>query len=593
MKKIFYSVAVVAMSMMMSGCTGWLDETPMSTFDESEAYKSSTLVYVNTVASLYNKLFSRFTGGDDNFNYMSEFTADVLFLPGRQGDWVDGGKHQNAFLHRWDPSTDYIKNCWNNSFSDIALCNSSLEKLEEIRALKTLEDSVIDGYAAEVRAIRAFYYMWLVDFFGNIPVVTSSEMGVGDVQQLSRSAAYKFVKDELCEIIPALKAETSQKTSSEYYARFTKAAGYAMLARLAINGAVFSQDTWNDGRFTGGYEKVEAGVTAAGKADKFTIDGKSMNAWETVIYCTEQVAALGYTLEANFAQNFTNSGNENSNENIFCRPCDDDIYKNNSDTQIIRSLHYNHASTIGFSSWNGTAATVAAMDVFGYHDNVPEKNPAALDSYTYECADPRFGLSFFYGSCSVNGVKVGAGVSEDKWPEGYYIGRAAKNDYSVEDYNDPWGLYIVKWGGARIKKYEYDPTTSSSSRHNADRVIFRYGDLLLCSAEAAYRMGDLAKATDLVNQVRARVGVPEVDGITLKDILDEKVREEIWETFGRRGDMVRAGIYTEADQDKFPGVKHAVVASDWVYDATGYTTVFPIPVDVISLNKNLKQNPGY
>ena len=82
---------------------------------------------------------------------MSEFTADVLFLPGRQGDWVDGGKHQNAFLHRWDPSTDYIRNLWNDSYSDIALCNASLKKLEDIRALNTLDSDVIDSYSGGPR----------------------------------------------------------------------------------------------------------------------------------------------------------------------------------------------------------------------------------------------------------------------------------------------------------------------------------------------------------------------------------------------------------------------------------------------------------
>jgi len=65
------------------------------------------------------------------------------------------------------------------------------------------------------------------------------------------------------------------------------------------------------------------------------------------------------------------------------------------------------------------------------------------------------------------------------------------------------------------------------------------------------------------------------------------------ETMVRRGDQIRFGTYTEADEDKFEGVKHAIVASDWVYDATGYTTVFPIPVSVLSLNSNLTQNPGY
>ena len=586
MKKLLYSAAVLALTFFMSGCS--LEETPLSKFDEGEAYKSATLVYVNTVASLYNKLNSRFKGGDDNYNYMSEFTADVLFLPGRQGDWVDGGKHQNAFLHRWDPSTDYIRSLWNNSYSDIALCNSSLKKLEEIKELGSLDESVVDSYMAEVRGIRAFYYMWLVDFFGRIPIVTSPDAGIGDVKQASRSEAYGFVRDEIAAIIPLLPSAKSQDSNSEYYARMTKAVAYAMMARLAINAAVFTQDNWNQGQFTGGIAKVEPGVTKAGIDQKITVNGRTMNAWETVVYCQEQIKAEGYELAASFKDNFKN-GNESSKENIFVEPMDDNVHRT-SDTQVTRSLHYNHAKTIGFSSWNGTAATVHALKVFNYKETVDKNN---LSAATFECDDPRFDISFFNGPCSVNGVIVNAGVSEDKYPEGIYIGYEARNDFSTDDYSDPWGLYLVKWAGVRIKKYEYDPTTSGQNYFNADRVIFRYADMLLLAAEAQYRLGKKAEALALVNQVRARVGVDALTDITIKDILDEKLREEIWETMGRRGDMVRFGTYTEADEDKYQGVKHAIVASDWVYDATGYTTVFPIPVSVLSLNSNLTQNPGY
>ena len=584
MKKILYAAAI---ALLFVGCS--LEETPKSKFDESEAYKSSTLVYVNTVASLYTKMYNRFHGADDNYNYMSEFTSDVLFLSGRQGDWVDGGKHQNAFMHRWDPSTDYLRSIWNNSYSDIALCNSSLEKLEEIRALKSLDDATVDGYVAEVRGIRAFYYMWLVDFFGRIPIVTSSSAGISDVKQLGRNEAYQWVKNEICEIIPNLAPETSQKLTSEYYARITKAAGYAMLARLAINGAVFTQDSWTGGKFTGGIDKDEANVTNWGKADKFSVDGKSMNAWETVVYCQEQIKNLGYKLEANFAANFTNSGNETSNENILCCPMDDSVYRR-SDTQVTRSLHYNHASTIGFSSWNGTAATIHVLNVFDYKENYDK---ADLSKGTYECDDPRFGLSFFYGSCSVNGVEVGSGVSADKWPEGYYLGYEARNDFNIDEYSDDWGLYVVKWAGVRIKKYEYDPTTNGQNYFNSDRVIFRYGDMLLLAAEAQYRLGKTAEALALLNQVRERVGVAPMTEINLQVILDEKVREEVWETMGRRGDMVRCGLYTEPDEDKFVGMKHAIVCADYIYDKDGYTNVFPIPVEVLNQNPNLSQNPGY
>ena len=594
MKKILYSATLIAtLSLMVVGCS--LEEKPLSKFEENETLKTPTLVYASTVASLYNRLYSRFTGGDDNYNYMSEFTANVLFLPGRQGDWVDGGKHQNAFLHRWDPSTDYIKGLWNDAYSDIALCNYSLETLKEVKAEKTIDEDVALAYEAEVRAIRAFYYMWLTDFFGRIPIVTSPDIAISDINQSERSVAYNFVKEEICAIIPNLKEETAQKTTSEYYARFTKAAGYAMLAKLAINGAVFSQDKWNDGKFTGGIAKVEPIVTEAGKNDSYTVDGKTMNAWQTVIYCKDRIADLGYELEPDFAANFTNNGNENSNENIFVRPMDDDAYRN-GDTQVIRSLNYAHATALGFSSWNGTAATIHALNAFDYKEDI---NNDDLSKSTFACEDPRFEKTFFYGPCKVNGVMVGSGFEE--WEDGYYIGRAAQNDYSTEDFSDPWGKYIVKWGGVRIKKYEFDATTSGSNIFNADRTIFRYADIILLAAEAQHRLGNDDEAVRLVNEIRNRAKALPLTGKEdaayanqpLKYILDERIRELIWETAGTRGDMIRCGIYTEQDEDKFPSVKHATSASDWVYDQTGYTCVFPIPVDVLSLNPKLSQNPGY
>ena len=41
MKKLLYSAAVLALTFFMSGCS--LEETPLSKFDEGEAYKSATL----------------------------------------------------------------------------------------------------------------------------------------------------------------------------------------------------------------------------------------------------------------------------------------------------------------------------------------------------------------------------------------------------------------------------------------------------------------------------------------------------------------------------------------------------------------------
>ena len=64
--------------------------------------------------------------------------------------------------------------------------------------------------------------------------------------------------------------------------------------------------------------------------------------------------------------------------------------------------------------------------------------------------------------------------------------------------------------------------------------------------------------------------------------LAERMREFAWEGW-RRQDLIRFGKFT----DKWSS--HPVLPGE----ESGYTTVFPIPADVLDLNPLLKQNPGY
>ena len=97
MKKYIFGVALLSAA-LLSGCS--LDENPKSQFSEEEAFKNSTLTYVNSVANVYSAIGDGLYGGTDCVHTLQEFMSDATMLPGRQGDWVDGGKWQNMFLHR-------------------------------------------------------------------------------------------------------------------------------------------------------------------------------------------------------------------------------------------------------------------------------------------------------------------------------------------------------------------------------------------------------------------------------------------------------------------------------------------------------------
>lgn len=571
MKKYIFSVVFLSTALLTS-CS--LDETPQSKFKESEAFANSTLTYVNSVAKVYSEIGDGIYGGTDAIHCLQEFTSDEAILPGRQGDWVDGGKWQNFFLHNFASSVDTYNNNWKNIYKIIGQCNGSIDQLTPLLT----DHPDYKAYVSELRALHAIYYYYAMDLFGQVPVVTSSTQSIKDVKQSNRSEVFDFVVKELTEVLPELAPDQSQKTG-KYYGRITQPIAYMCLAKCALNAPVYKTDATaidsykafvgdDKSKACKASETLGANVTAMGKNIMMTVDGTSRNCWETVKYCVDKIAGLGYSLSPNYADNFVTQ-NQNSNENIFVRPNDDKTYKI-TDYNLIRSVHYNHASAAGFNGWNGACGTIQAMKVMGYKESDE---------------DPRLRLNYWVEQeyTQQTGKIVDDGVG----------GPLTYKPLAVKvDFDNNADKHDVKCAGARFKKYEYDPTAAAQGQYNNDLVIWRYGDAVLMKAEAEYRLGNTADALTLVNQIRSRAHAAARTSLTLNDILNERMIELAWEGV-RRQDQIRFCTFTQPTADRYPNVWHNASAGDYNDDTQGYTCVYPIPYEVLNLNRNLHQNPGY
>lgn len=561
-------------SILLASCS--LDETPRSKFSEEEAFSTPKLVYVNTVANVYSSIGNGLYGSDGgSVHTFQEFSSDASMIPGRQGDWVDGGVWQNIFLHNFESSVSKYNDVWNNLYRVIGLANSSIDRLNRYLG----EHPEYAEYVYELRALRAVYYYYVMDLFGQVPLVVSSQVSANEVNQSNRSDVFKFVTSELAECIPHLSDSKSQN-EGEYYGRITKAVAYMCMAKCAINAPVYTIDdttptsysafvgTDKSGKATASEEQGKT-VSEMGKNINITLDGETRNAWETAVYCADQIASLGYRLQPSYADNFI-VANQNSVENIWTRPNDCVNYKI-EDYNIVRTLHYNHGGAIGYQGWNGACSSKQQMLVYGYGTANP---------------DPRLKLNFYtdkdYMEETGKAVEDGA---TDKPLE--YMPLAVKVDFTAAD--DP---HAMKCSGARMKKYEFDKSTTQQYSFNNDLVIWRYADALLLKAEAEYRMGNKAEALTIVNEVRGRVAATPRTELTLNDILDERMLELAWEGV-RRQDQIRFCTFTEPTADRFKGVTHNASAGDYNDDTQGYTMVYPIPYAVLNLNKKLNQNPGY
>ena len=262
-----------------------------------------------------------------------------------------------------------------------------------------------------------------------------------------------------------------------------------------------------------------------------------------------QIHRLHIALEIDYADNFA-VYNESSRENIFTIPMDKHLYSAQNQ-YLFRSRHYEHAAACGFTGENGSSATLEVL---------------YANAFGTEEEDPRFKVNYW------------GGVPVD------LDGKPIDLEYK------PWSVALdvsgtpdEKVAGARMKKYEIDPSAMMDGKlMDNDWVLFRYADVLLMKAEALLRTDKVDDAIDCVNLVRERAGADKFDTLTEDMLLDERLREFAWEGL-RRQDLIRFGGYGKpwSFRPALPG------------EESGFTNLFPIPDDVLALNPNLTQNPGY
>lgn len=530
------------LSWCMISCDGFLKESPRDALPEEEGHRNITELYLNAVASLYNYIGGNsdsqgLQGTGRGIYDLNTFTTDEAIMPTRGGDWYDGGFWQGLFLHKWGVNNDAIQATWEYLYKVVMLSNKSLEQIDNYALTHT--DAEIPAYRAEVRALRAMYYYYLTDLFGRIPLVLSSKVVSKDIILSEREDIFNFIFKELQEVAPLLPAQFSNH-SGNYYGRLTRPVAYFLLAKLALNAEIYMDNNWVDD------------THPDGKTIFFDVDGNTFNAWQTVEFYCDQITALGYRLESDYAANFA-VYNEGSVENIFTIPMNKTLYTNQMQ-YLFRSRHYNHAKALGLSGENGSSATIEALQTFGYETNEQ---------------DPRFDYCYYAGTVydlKGNVVKLddGTALVYEPWK--------VKLDLSDEPYE--------KTAGARMKKYEIDDKAMKDGKlMENDIVLFRYADVLLMKSEAKVRDG--RNGDEELNQVRTRVGAPERTA-TLDNLLAERQLELAWEGW-RRQDLIRFRQFTRSYNSR-PQLPN---------EESGYTIVFPIPEKTRQMNPGWEQHPGY
>ncbi|MFV0266593.1 MAG: RagB/SusD family nutrient uptake outer membrane protein [Draconibacterium sp.] len=224
-KKILSLVFVIAFSFLYQGCTNLdeevFDKLPVDEFGNTESQINSL------IAPIYRTLKNVFPS---NYFLLSECSADMAVTPTRKGgDWWDGGQFKELRFHTWTPNTSLVKSSYNAAMESISSCNKIYSMIEENESIGNK-----DVILAEIRGVRAYWYYLLLDYYGNVPIVTDFKDTSNPVTK-SRSEVYQFVLTEL----NAIKDVVREDVTAASYGKITKGVVYTLLAKMYLNALVW------------------------------------------------------------------------------------------------------------------------------------------------------------------------------------------------------------------------------------------------------------------------------------------------------------------------------------------------------------------
>ncbi len=541
----------------LSSCNDYLTDDPKGLVNSYEAYNTIEKLKNNAVLAVYNYMGGHeksqgLQGTSQGVYDLNSLTTDEQIIPIRGGDWYDGGLWHRLFFHKWTAGEGPFKDTWDYLFKVVILCNNGIGHIDAYKTDHQNEQWNLRNYKAELRALRAMYYFYLMDLYGRVPLVTQTDVKSNEMTLCERRDLFYWIYNELNESLPYLSTEESQLPNSEYYGRMTVFVAYFVMMKLALNAEIYTDNDWTDNVYPDGKD------IQLQTYDILQQDDIKGNAWETV-RGIHHIVKQYFKLTEEYSFNF-DVYNESSTENIYVIPMDP-LYMNKYN-YIARSLHYCQGAAMGIEAENGACATVSTIKAFGYDgtdDAVPD-------------------LRFFCNFYADNDIFVG----EKKVFEDDGVTPLVYHSLAVTNF-DLSGKEHEKTAGARMAKYTVDALIRSDGRlSKTDVVLFRFADAILMDAEAAYRLGDMPNALKALNEVYQRSNEKTYTTINDDILLSERLMELMWEGW-RRNDLIRFHRFNKPYDLK--------VSADHEQDA--HTTVFPIPSAMLAMHPDWKQNPGY
>lgn len=529
MKKFIILFNILACMAVLESCS------KLDVDVESQYVKDNFPVTNADYAALFGTMYSNLSSQYGvPYWRMQELSTDAAIIPARDGNFDDGGQYRQLHYHTWTIDHPNVRDIWQWGFGGINNCNRLINLTNESAVSAASKTASL----AEVRAMRALYYYFMMDLYGNVPIIDTFPVSTLPGNQ-TREKVFEFIEKELLDVVAQLPVKDNTNRVL-VYGRPTQAMAYALLEKMYLNAEVYT-----------GKPRYNDAVTMADNILKNS----------------------NYSLDAKYSDIFDVNNGPQINETIFAIPYDQQIPGN----QITRFGFYPalapaYGINVGFSISMST--TPEYYNRFNLTNDIRNSFWLIGKQYAPDAnRKPDLSKPVF-----IAGTTTQIEITPDL---------ILKPGKPMDLGNTP----ADQAKGVRSVKYWPDVNAIQATRLNGnDMPVLRLADVMLMKAEAVLRgatatavNGELQTPLLLVNKIRSRAGASAATSVTLSTLLDERAREFSWEAW-RRNDLIRFGQF----ETEYP-LPNDVLSMN--KDVT--RRIYPIPANELKLNSNLKQNPGY
>ena len=530
-------------------CSGFLEEDVISQIGND---------YLNTPKGLNDGINAAYSTmrnwyGTERGNNFTIFGTDI-YTNGADGSW----KFMNTYTNQFDSQNGHAREVWDELYRGINTCNAVIDRSANVTGIS---EELLLQRISEAKFIRAHHYFILVQLFGGVDLrLSETQIPTKEVSRASVASIYAAIIQDLEEAIPNLEA----KTQSSDYGRATRPAAEHLLGRVYLT----------------------KGTSEAAESSDFA---KAEPLLQNV------VSNYGFELLPDFGDVHA-FGNEINNEVIWSVQYTRDPLTNGggNNSHVFFLMEYDVQPGMQRDTENGRPfkryrPTDYTLNVIfadrvndsrykkSYRDNFLSNKPGTYNT-TFDKSKET--VTFAQGDTTM-------------WLPGYNMSEAERAKYPYQVLTPE--LYTERLFPALKKHMDPGRADRTQFEGGRDYIAFRLADTYLLLAEAQFRQGKTALATENINMVRRRAAfegketdmeISEAD-LTFEFITEERARELIGEQT-RWLDLKRWGILVERvkayNPQGAPNIQdfHVLrpIPQNQIDRAEGNASAFP-------------QNPGY